>query len=173
MLLWWEIFLACAKVGIFGFGGGPSVIPLLQAEVVEAHHWLTKQEFVDSLAMANALPGPIATKMSGYVGFKLAGLPGAFVGVTGMILPSLIMILALATVFLAYKDSHAVKAMLKAVRPAVVALLVVTVWEIFPSSVTSWDTALIAVATFMAVVFLNVHPALAIMATAILGLFIY
>ncbi len=93
------------------------MIPLVQVEVVDAHHWLTSEEFVDTLAMGNALPGPIATKMSAYIGYKLAGLPGAVVGVTGMILPSIILMLALAGILLTYKDTHYVQASLKAVRP--------------------------------------------------------
>jgi len=78
-----RIFIAFAKVGLFGYGGGPSMIPLMQEEVVDAHHWLSTEEFVDALAMGNALPGPIATKMSLYVGYKLAGMPGALAGVQG------------------------------------------------------------------------------------------
>ena len=173
MLLLWEIFLAFAKVGIFGYGGGPSMIPLVQVEVVDAHHWLTAEEFVDTLAMGNALPGPIATKMAGYIGFRLAGLPGAVVGVTGMVLPSLVLMLLLAGVLITYKDSRYVQATLKAVRPVVVALLAITVWEIFPSSIKGWDTALIGIGAFAVVVFLNVHPALAIVGAVILGVLVY
>ena len=56
----WQLFVAFAKVGTFGYGGGPSMIPLVQEEVVNVHHWMDNQEFVDALAMGNALPGPIA-----------------------------------------------------------------------------------------------------------------
>lgn len=173
MLLLWQIFVVFAKVGVLGYGGGPSLIPLVQAEVVHVHNWFTPEEFVDTLAMGNALPGPIATKMAGYVGYKLAGLPGAVAGVTGMVLPSLVLMLALAGVLLAHKDTPYVQATLKAVRPVVVALLVITIWEIFPSSVKSWDTALIGIVAFAAVVVLNIHPALAILAAAILGIIVY
>ncbi len=173
MLLLWEIFLAFAKVGIFGYGGGPSMIPLVQAEVVDVHHWLTNEEFVDTLAMGYTLPGPISTKMSGYIGFRLAGLPGAIAGVTGIFLPSLVLMLLLAGILLTYKDTRYVQATLKAVRPVVVALLVVTAWEILPQSIKGWDTALIGVGAFLAVALLNVHPAIAILAAAVLGLIVY
>ena len=173
MLLLWQIFVTFAKVGVLGYGGGPSLIPLVQTEVVTVHRWFTAEEFVDTLATGNALPGPIATKMAGYVGYKLAGLPGAVAGVTGMILPSLVLMLALASVLLAYKDTRYVQATLKAVRPVVVALLAITIWEILPSSIRGWDTALIGVVAFAAVVGLNLHPALAILAAAILGIIVY
>ena len=168
-----RIFFAFAKVSIFGYGGGPSMIPLIQEEVVDVNGWLTTEEFVDALAMGNSLPGPIATKMSAYVGYKLAGLPGSLAGVLGMVAPSMILMLVMAVFFFRYKDTPKVQATLKAVRPAVVALLALTVYEIFPQSVTSWDTALIMIVAFALVAFLKVHPALAILGTAILGLVIY
>ncbi len=168
-----RIFFAFAKVGIFGYGGGPSMIPLIQEEVVDVNGWLTTEEFVDALAMGNSLPGPIATKMSAYVGYKLAGVPGSLAGVSGIAAPSMILMLVLAVFFLKYKDIPKVQATLKAVRPAVVALLALVVYEIFPKSVASWDTGLIMLVTFVLVTFLKVHPALAILGAAILGLVVY
>lgn len=173
MLLLLRIFFAFAKVGIFGYGGGPSMIPLIQEEVVDVNGWLTTEEFVDALAMGNSLPGPITTKMSAYVGYKLAGLPGSLAGVLGIATPSIILMLVLAVFFLKYKDVPKVQAALKAVRPAVVALLALVVYEIFPKSVTAWDTGLIMIVTFVVVAFLKVHPALAILGAAILGLVVY
>jgi len=173
MALVWQIFVVFAKIGILGYGGGPSMIPLVQAEVVEGHHWFTAKEFVDTLAMGNALPGPIATKMAGYVGYRLAGLPGAVAGVTGIIMPSLVLMLALTGVLMMYKDTRYVQATLKAVRPVVIALLAVTIWEILPSSIIGWDTALIGIVAFAVVVGLQVHPALAILAAAMLGIIVY
>ncbi len=173
MLLLLQIFIAFAKVGIFGYGGGPSMIPLIQEEVVNVHGWLTTEEFVDALAMGNSLPGPIATKMSAYVGYKLAGLPGSIAGLLGTVAPSMVLMLVLAVFFLRYKDLPQVQATLKAVRPAVVALLALVVYEIYPKSIQSWDTLLIAVVTFALIAFLKIHPALAIVGAAILGFIVY
>jgi len=133
MSLLFRIFMAFAKVGIFGYGGGPSMIPLIQEEVVDVNHWLTTEEFVDALAIGNALPGPIAVKMSAYVGYKMAGLLGAFTGLLGMIAPSTMLMLILAALFLHYKDHPKVQGTLKAVRPAVVALLAWWSTRFFPS----------------------------------------
>jgi len=107
-----SIFWSFAKVGIFGYGGGPSMIPLIQEEVVDRQRWLAIEEFIDALAMGNALPGPIAIKMPAYVGFKIAGLPGAIAGVIGMMLPCFVLMLVLATFFLRYKDMPQVQASL-------------------------------------------------------------
>lgn len=173
MRLLLEIFYSFAKVGIFGYGGGPSMMPLVKEEVVDVHGWMTIEEFTDALAMGYALPGSIATKMSAYTGFKLAGIPGAVAGLLGMVLPSLIAMLTLAALFFRFKDLPQVQAILKAVRPAVVALLALVVYDIFPRSVASWDTGLIALASFMAVVYLDIHPALAILAAGVVGLIFY
>lgn len=168
-----QLFIAFARVGIFGYGGGPSMLPLIEEEVVDAHQWMTIEEFTDALAMGNALPGPIAIKMSGYVGLKVAGLPGVIAAVMGMALPSLVAMLVLAVLFFRFKDLPQIQSVLKAVRPAVVALLFFVVYHIFPRSVTSWHTALIALATFAAVAWLNVHPALVILAAGMVGLIVY
>jgi chromate transporter len=168
-----DLLVSFSKVGVFAYGGGPSMIPLLQEEVVDLRGWMTIEEFTDALAMGNALPGPIATKMAGYVGYKVARMPGLIAALTGTVLPSLLLMMGLALVFWRYKERPAVQAMLKAVRPAVVGLLAVVVWEMAPRSVTSWHTGLIALASFGAICFLNLHPALAIVVTAALGLAVY
>jgi chromate transporter len=173
MKLLLEILFSFAKVGVFGYGGGPSMIPLLKAEVVDQNKWLTEADFIDALAIGNSLPGPIATKMSAYVGFKIAGIPGAVAALMGMVLPSVILMLIVALLFWAYKDTPQVRASLKAVRPAVVALLAIVVYDMFPHSVTSWHTGLIALATFVIIVYFKLHPALAIAAAALLGVLVY
>ncbi|RIK34528.1 MAG: chromate transporter [Chloroflexi bacterium] len=128
--LLWRLFLASAQVGIFGYGGGPSMIPLFKQEVVDSHGWLSPQAFADSYAIGNALPGPIATKMSAYLGYRLAGLPGATAGLLGMVLPSVLLMLAFAAVLLMYKDAPVIKGALQAARPVVVGWLVWTVYDI-------------------------------------------
>lgn len=167
------MFISFSKVGIFAYGGGPSMIPLIQEEVVDVHGWMTIEEFTDALAMGYALPGPIATKMAAYVGYKIAHVPGLIVALAGTVLPSLIMMMVLAAFFWSYKDSPYVQATLKAVRPAVVGLLFVVVWQMFPKAVTSWHTGVIAAAAFAAIILLNVHPALAIVASALVGVAFY
>ncbi len=168
-----KIFYSFAKVGIFGFGGGPSMLPLIQEEVVDVNRWMTVEEFTDALALGNALPGPIATKMAAYVGFKIAGILGAISGIIGVIFPSAVAMLVLVTVFFEIKDSPKTKSVLEAVRPVIVALMFMIVYEIFPKSVISWHTAAIALAAFVLVVFLNVHPLWTILGAGIIGFIFY
>jgi len=167
------LFYAFAKVGILGFGGGHSIIPLIQIEVVNNYKWLNSEEFTEALAMANSLPGPITVKMSVFTGYKIAGMTGAGASVVGLLLPSLVLMLTLATFYLKYKDLPAVRGSLKGVRPVVIALLVLVTYNIFPSSINSWHTALIAVVSFCLVAFLNIHPALIIIGAALFGLTFY
>jgi chromate transporter len=170
---WLNLFLAFSKIGVLGYGGGPAMIPLIQEEVVEGHTWMTDQDFIDTLAMGNTLPGPIATKMSIFIGYKVGGWVGGILALFGLLWPSLVLMMILGIAFLRFKDLPFAKAMLTAVRPVVVALLAYTVYTVFPSGVINWQTGLIALVAFAAVAFLNVHPALTILAAAVLGLIVY
>lgn len=170
---WLNLFLAFTKIGVVGYGGGPAMIPLIHEEAVEAQAWMTDQEFTDVLAMGNALPGPIATKMTFFIGYTVLGWPGAFIALTGLLWPSLTLMMVLGLFFIRFKDMPYAQAMLTAVRPVVVALLAYTVYVVFGKSITTWHHGLIAVVAFIAVAFLNVHPALTILAAAIVGLIAY
>jgi chromate transporter len=168
-----KVFLAFAKAGLFGFGGGPSIIPLIQEEVVDVNGWLTNQQFADALALGNSLPGPIATKMAAYVGYKVAGIGGAVAGVAGMVLPTMVAMLALAAAYFALKDHPKVGSIMKGMRPVVIALMAMVIYNLFPASIASPGTAVIAACAFVAVVFLNVHPAVAIVGGALVGYLVY
>ena len=199
MLLLLQIFWVFAKVGVLAYGGGPSMIPLMQQEVVSAG-WLSSQDFVDALALGNAMPGPIATKMSLYVGFEQAGIAGALAGVLGTIAPSGVLMLVLAAFFLQLKDSPVIKSALQAVRPTVVGLLIWTAYDLGSQVLRSkgmswgtattahWDKFLITLIVFLGVTyftqlnpggngllnfFKSSAPALAILIAAIFGIAVY
>ena len=170
---WLNLFLAFSKLGVLGYGGGPSMIPLIQEEVVEVHKWMTDENFIDTLAMGNALPGPIATKMSLFVGYKVGGWVGGVLALVGLLWPSSVLMMILGIFFLRFKDMPYAQAMLTAVRPVVLALLAYTAYTVLPKSVKNWHTGLIAVVAFVAVAFLNAHPALTILIAAVVGLLVY
>ena len=170
---WLNLFLTFTKIGVLGYGGGPAMLPLIQEEVVEGRAWLADEEFIDTLAMGNTLPGPIATKMSWFIGYKVGGVVGAALALMGLLWPSLTLMMVLELLFMRFKDMPYAQAMLTAVRPVVVALLAYTTYTFVPKSIKSWHTGLIAVAAFALVTFLNVHPALVILAAAVLGLAVY
>lgn len=173
MSLYLSIFSSFLKVGVFGYGGGPALIPLIEKEAVHQHGWLTTEEFVDTIAMANTLPGPLATKLAICVGLKAGGSMGAAVALTALLFPSTVMIIILSAIYYKYRNVPSVQGIIRGVRPVVIALLMVTIAHLAPKSVFSWDTILIAVATFLIVYFLNIHPIFTIIAAGVIGFLFY
>lgn len=176
-MLLFDLFWSFGKVGVFGFGGGPSMIPLIQNEVVDVQGWLTREEFLDAFAFGNTLPGPIATKLAGYVGYKVAGWGGAAMGLAGMTVPTILAMIALASLFVRFRDHAAIGGFLRGVRPIVIALLALVVYEFIPSAfgtprewLGNWTLWLLAFAAFALSVRFQVHPALLIVAGGALGI---
>lgn len=176
----WSLFWSFTKVGLFGFGGGPSMIPLIQEEVVDAQGWLSQEEFLDAFAFGNTLPGPIATKMAGYVGYKVSGVAGATAGVVGVTVPTVIAMIALGTLYFRYRDAPIFENFLKGVRPVVIALLALVVYEFAPRAFGSpsewlgnWAFWLLAIGAFVLAVRFDVHPALLIVVGGVVGITLF
>jgi chromate transporter len=159
-----------AKMGCVAYGGGPSMIPLIKAEVVEVHNWVSIEDFTDALAVGNALPGPIATKMAAYIGNKVAGPAGAFMAVCGLILPSIVMVLLLISFINAMRNNPRIESMLKGLRPVVVAMLAFAAYDMVPSSMKGILTWCIGVVALLLMVFTKIHPALLVVAGAAAGI---
>lgn len=119
-----KLFTTFFKIGLFSFGGGFAMIPLIQREVIERHKWINSKDFVDMLVLAQSTPGPIAVNTAVFVGYKTAGIAGAVAATLGTVLPSFIVILLLALFFAEVRDNRYVDAAFRAMRPAVVALIV-------------------------------------------------
>ena len=171
-----DLLWSFTKVGAFGFGGGPSMIPLIQEEVVDVQGWLTQDEFLDAFALGNTLPGPIATKMAGYVGYKVAGPLGAVAGLVGVAVPTILAMLLLLGLYLRYRDLPAITGFLRGVRPVVIALLALVVWEFAPRAfgapgdwLGNWLLWLLALGSFALAVRFGVHPAALIVAGGVIG----
>lgn len=157
-----DLFVAFGRVGLVGFGGGPSMIPIIQHEVVKRYQWMPIDQFGDVLAIANVLPGPIATKLPGYVGYRVAGIPGAIVAVLAITLPMVMAMIALLGVFNAYRDISWIQGMALAVIPVVAILMLQLTWQFGQKSyltigwLPSLALALVAVVVLWV---LALHPA--------------
>ncbi|MDR1873586.1 MAG: chromate transporter [Synergistaceae bacterium] len=163
------LFWSFLKIGCVGYGGGPSMIPLIKEEVVNLQQWINVADFMDALAIGNALPGPIATKMSVVIGYHVAGIPGAVVSTVGIVLPSVVALVLLLK-FVAYvKDNPRVRSMLKGLRPVVVAMLAYAAWDLSHGSLTNVATWIIGGVTLALMIFTKIHPALFIVAGALAG----
>lgn len=181
----WLLLVAFMKVGAFGYGGGPSMIPLMQQEVVELRGWMNEAEFIDALAMGNALPGPITVKMAVYVGNRVSGFLGAAAALVGLIFPCIVLMAIISLVYLRIKDHPKVNAALQGARPAVIGLLLWTAYDLGRSAllkegtagwsavVASWDRLLLTAVAFVAVTFVRIHPALVILGAAVIGFVLY
>lgn len=165
-----RIFWTFFRVGIFAFGGGQSIIPVMEQEVVSSRQWMDVAEFTDLLALGNGLPGPIATKMSIAIGYKISGYLGATTALAGLLLPSTVLMLIVVLFFFSYKESPHVQAMLRGMRPAVMALLFLVAYDVGKTSMVSIPTTIIGVATFFIFLFTKLHPAIAILVSGIIGL---
>ncbi|MBM6616724.1 chromate transporter [Bacillus suaedaesalsae] len=130
----WQLFYAFFKVGILGYGGGPSSIPLVHKEVVQQYKWMTDEEFADVLALGNTLPGPIATKMAGYIGYRVGGFLGMTNAVLATIIPTIILMIVLLTTLTSFKEQPWVAGMTKAVVPVVGVMLAVLTWQFFSNA---------------------------------------
>lgn len=152
------------------------MIPLIQTEVVEAQKWLSHEEFLDAFAFGNALPGPIATKMAGYVGYQVGGSLGAIVGLLGITVPTILAMIALGGLYLRYRESPLFESFLRGVRPVVIALLVLVVYQFVPSAfgapakwLANWSLWLLTIASLILAIRFNVHPAILIVAGGLIG----
>jgi len=126
-----EVFWVFFISNILGYGGGPATIPLIQHEVVENYAWMSENQFIEMLAAGNALPGPIATKMAGSIGFSQAGIIGLLVALAATVVPSLFLKIILMNFLLRHKNSPRVKRMSLYIKPAIAVLLGIIVFQNF------------------------------------------
>ncbi|WP_249870323.1 chromate transporter [Oceanobacillus saliphilus] len=171
-MIYVQLFLAFFIPGILGYGGGPASIPLVENEVVKRYEWMTVQEFGEVLALGNSLPGPIATKMAGYIGYEVGGVLGSIVSVFANVAPSLLLMILLGGILLKYKQSPKVKRLTLFVQPVIAILLGVMAWNFLSESyigIGFVPTAIIVVLSYFLIERLNVHPAFVIAGALLYG----
>lgn len=169
MKLYIDLFLAFFRPGIFGFGGGPSAIPLIQEEVINNYGWMTVEEYIDAVALGNSLPGPIATKLAALIGYKVGGVMGSITTLIAMVLPTALAMVLLYQVYSKYKEAKWLKSMMIAVKPVVVILLVETVITMGQKSFPAMITWVIAALAALGLFYFKIHPAILIVSSMVLG----
>lgn len=148
------------------------MLPLIQREVVDRKGWIDEQEFLNMIALAQAAPGLIAVNSAIFIGWRVGGMKGVFGAVLGAVLPSFLIILAIAMVFQEWKELPAVEAVFKGVRPAVVALIAAPLVKMAKSAKISWLTALIPLAAALLIWLGHVNPVWVILATIVVTLIV-
>ena len=166
LTLFWTFF----KIGAFTFGGGYAMIPLIQRETVEKHGWITEDDILEIIAIAESTPGPIAINSATFVGFRTAGVLGAACATLGVVLPSFIIISAIASVLGAFLEFRAVRYAFFGIRAGVLGLVIkalITMHGKMKKDVLSY---VVAVGAFIATAILKVDIILVIIGCAIAGL---
>lgn len=191
-MIYIKLLISFFKIGIFCFGGGYAMIPLIQAEI-ECNKWMTPSEFIDIIAVAEMTPGPVAVNTATYVGYKTAGITGGLFATLGVSLPSLLIILFVSGIFFKYRKHPVNLSIFYGIRPAVSALIAsaaiiiaraslvrapVTatfIHELMTSPLKVLDVAgiIIMVAAFFASVKLKTNPIFLILASGAAGFLLY
>lgn len=148
------------------------MIPLIESDVVERNRWVEKSDFVDLLAVAQSAPGVFAVNMAVFIGYRLRGVPGALAASFGCVLPSVVIILLIALFFRQFRHIEVVNNVFKGLRPAVVALIAVPVFNVAKSAKVGWTMAWIPVLSALLIVAFGVSPIYVIIAAGIAG-FVY
>ena len=164
-----DIFWSFFKVGTFTIGGGYAMIPLMQREIVERHRWIGEEEFMDQVALSQAMPGVFAVNMATMTGYRLRGVRGAVVAIVGNVLMPIVFILVLAMFFRAFREVPAVERIFMGLRPAVVALIAAPVFTMAKSAKVAWSNVWIPVVSALLIWLFGVSPIVVVLGAALLG----
>ena len=156
--IYWSTFSTFFKIGMFTLGGGYAMIPIIEEEVVNKHQWVSKEDMLDLIDIAQSCPGVFAINISIFIGYKLRKTRGALVTALGTALPSFLIILAIAIFFHQFEDNKVVAAMFRGIRPAVVALIAVPTFNLAKSAHLNRYTLWIPIVSALAIWLLGVSP---------------
>ena len=170
MNLYLQAFSVFFKIGAFTIGGGYAMAPLIEDEVVIQRKWIAKDDFIDLLAIAQSAPGILAVNISIFIGYRLRGIRGSIITTLGTILPSFLIILAIALFFHNFKDNALVEKIFKGIRPAVVALIAAPTFSMAKSAQINRYTLWIPVVSALLIWLLGFSPIWIIVMAGIGGL---
>ena len=188
IMLYLKLFITFFQIGLFGFGGGYGMLSLIQTEVVHNHHWLTTAEFTDIVAISQMTPGPVGINSATYCGYTAAhnagygegmSVLGSVTATTALVLPSLILMILIAKMFLKYMSTTPVQSVLSGLRPAVVGLLgaatllLLSKENFSTPDINPWQfgiSCFLFIATFIGTYFMKISPIKMIVYAAFAGL---
>ena len=165
----YELIKTFFKIGIFTLGGGYAMIPLIEEEVVNKKQWVSKDEMLDLIAIAQSCPGVFAINIATFIGYKLRKTRGAIATTLGTALPSFLIILAIAIFFKQFEDNKVIAAIFRGIRPAVVALIAVPTFRLGQRAQLNKFTIWIPVVCALAIWALGVSPIYIIIIAGLAG----
>lgn len=164
-----DLFWTFCKIGALTFGGGYAMLPIIQREIVENKKWSTDKEILDYYAVGQCTPGVIAVNTATFIGYKLRGITGGIIATIGVVFPSLIIILTIASFLQNFADMAIVQSAFAGIRVAVVALIITTVIKLLKSSIKDYLGIIIAILTFIISAFLGLSPVYVVIAAGLTG----
>lgn len=164
-----DLFWTFCKIGALTFGGGYAMLPLIQREIVENKKCSTEKEILDYYAVGQCTPGVIAVNTATFIGYKLRGIIGGIVATLGVIFPSIVIILIIATFLQNFADLAIVQSAFAGIRVAVVALIITTVVKLIKSSIKDYLGVIIAIIAFVISAFIGLSPVYVVIAAALTG----
>lgn len=170
MKLLLKLFLTFFKIGAFTFGGGYAMIPLIQKETVETNKWISDDDILEIIAIAESTPGPIAINSATFVGYKVCGFWGSFFATLGVVLPSFIIILAISYVLREFQDIKAVKYAFNGIRAGVLALLIKAIISMYKKVQKNLVSYIVMAFSFIIVAFFDINVLFVIIGCALIGL---
>ena len=170
MKLYWDLFLAFARVGAMTFGGGYAMIPILEREIIDKHHWATSEELMDYYAVGQCTPGIIAVNTATFIGYKNGGNLGGIAATLGVVFPSVVIITLIAGILTSFADVPAVKSAFAAIRVCVCVLIFNAVLKLWKKAVVDKATLVLFLLVFLLSVFLDLSPILFVVLCAAAGI---
>ena len=170
MSVLWELFVAFARIGALTFGGGYAMIPMLEREVVNRHHWATEEELMDYYAVGQCTPGVIAVNVATFVGYKIAGPVGGVFATLGVVTPSLLIILLIASVLQNFADVPAVKSAFAGIRVCVSVLIFNAVLKLWKKAVVDKAALVLFLLVFLLSLFTDLSPVVFVVVCAAAGI---
>ena len=170
MRVLFDLFLSFFKIGLFTFGGGYAMLPLMQAELVKKKKWASEEEILDYYSIGQCTPGVIAVNVSTFIGYKLGGAAGALTGLLGIVTPSFIIIILLANVLEFYMDNKYIEHAFAGIRIVVIALIFDVVISLWKQAVSDYVTKIIFLLAIASLIWLSASSVQVVLAALVIGL---
>jgi len=165
----WKLFTTFFKIGAFTFGGGYAMIPLIQKEAVEKNGWVTDDDILEIIAIAESTPGPIAINSATFVGYRTCGVLGSMCATVGVVLPSFVMILLISFVLQQFQELKAVQYAFNGIRAGVLALLFKALWTMYKKAPKSWASYVVMAGSFVLTAIFDINVLFVIIGCAVFG----
>lgn len=168
-----KLFVVFAKIGAFSFGGGYAMLPFIYKELVLKYGWITLKQYSDIIAISQMTPGAVAISYAAFIGYKFGGLTGCAAASMGVILPSFLMIIMIASVFKRFYEKKAVKAVFQGIRPGTLGLLAAAAYTITTSNVKDIKGGIIFFIALAVLFIKKTDPIFVLLGAALVGIIFY